>query len=303
MNPVPDEEVKKEEDCDHSFVLKDDLGYVCRVCGGISELHLSTCLSNTVMHRKHHNLKLAVIIICVVVCLLLLSILAIYWSRKKKGLSSLTSPTMDRLSKVSYQNLYHATEGFSTNNLIGAGSFGFVYKGFLEFEDKVVAIKVINLQVTGAHKSFIAECNALKVIRHRNLVKILTCCSSIDYGGQEFKALVFEYMSNGSLEKWLHPSAESANQPHKLDLAQRLNILIDVASALHYLHYECEQPIIHCDLKPSNVLLDDDMVAHVADFGLARLLSIINGTPHKQSSTIGLKGTIGYAPPGMIFII
>lgn len=69
----------------------------------------------------------------------------------------------------------------------------------------VVAVKVLNLQKKGAHKSFIVECNALKNIRHQNLVKVLTCCSSTNYKGQEFKALVFDYMKTGSLEQWLHP--------------------------------------------------------------------------------------------------
>ncbi|KAL5123206.1 Receptor kinase-like protein Xa21 [Glycine soja] len=101
------------------------------------------------------------------------------------------------------------------------------------------------------------------------------------------------YMKNGSLEQWLHPWTLTTEHPRTLNLDQRLNIIIDVASALHYLHHECEQPIIHCDLKPSNVLLDDDMVAHVNDFGIARLLSTINGTPSKQTSTIGIKGTVG----------
>ncbi|KAF7825263.1 kinase-like protein [Senna tora] len=104
-------------------------------------------------------------------------------------------------------------------------------------------------------------------------------------------------MTNGSLEKWLHPEIENANHPRNLLFDQRLNIIIDVASALHYLHYECEQPIIHCDLKPSNVLLDGDMVAHVSDFGLAKLVSTIRGNSNRQSSTIGIMGTIGYAPP------
>ena len=71
-----------------------------------------------------------------------------------------------------------------------------------------------------------------------------------------------------------------------------------MASAFHYLHYECEQTIIHCDLKLSNVLLDDCMVAHVSDFGLARLFST-TGRALVESSTIGIKGTIGYTPPGI----
>jgi len=175
---------------------------------------------------------------------------------------------------------------------------GCVYKGTPESEDNAVAIKVLNLQKKGAHKSFIDECIALKNIRHRNLVKILTCCSSIDYKGQEFKALLFEYMKNGSLESWLHSSIDIEDQRRSLDLKQMLNIIFDVASETHHLHYECEQAIIRCDLKPSNILLDDCIVAHVSDFGLARLLSSI-GVSLTQSSTIGIKGTIGYAPPGV----
>ncbi|KAF7814812.1 putative LRR receptor-like serine/threonine-protein kinase [Senna tora] len=220
------------------------------------------------------------------------------WLRRKRNkTSSSTSPTIDQLAMVSYQNLHNATEGFSIVNLIGSRSFGLVYKGRIELEDKFVAIKVLNLQKKGAHKSFISECNALKNIRHRNLIKILTCFSSINYKGQEFKALVFEYMSNGSLEEWLHIDSESLDQPGTLDLDRIFNILCDVAFGLHYLHYECEQPAIHCDLKTSNILLDDDMVAHVSDFGLARLLLTFNGVSQKQTSTTGIKGTIGYTPP------
>ena len=83
-----------------------------------------------------------------------------------------------------------------------------------------------------------------------------------------------------------------------LSLLQRLNIAIDVASAIDYLHNHSAQPIIHCDLKPSNILLDNDMVAYVNDFGLARLLPTIDDSSQKQSSTIGIKGSIGYAAPG-----
>ncbi|XP_029130702.1 probable LRR receptor-like serine/threonine-protein kinase At3g47570 [Cajanus cajan] len=269
-----------------------------KLCGGVSELHLPPCLVKGKKLAKHHKLRLIAVIVSVIACLLIISIiLTIYWMRKRSKEPSLDSPTIDQLAKVSYQSLHNATDGFSNANLIGSGNFSFVYRATLEFEDKIVAIKVLNLQKKGAHKSFIAECNALKNIKHRNLVQILTCCSSTDYKGQEFKALIFEYMSNGSLEKWLHPMTVNAKHPITLNLLQRLNIVIDVASALHYLHHECEQSIIHCDLKPSNVLLDDDMIAHVSDFGIARLLSTINGSTFKQTSTIGVKGTVGYAPP------
>jgi serine/threonine protein kinase len=219
--------------------------------------------------------------------------------RKRNQKRSFDSPTIDQLAKVSYQELHQGTDGFSPTNLIGSGSFGSVYIANLETEDHVFAVKVLNLQKKGAHKSFIVECNALKNIRHRNLVKILTCCSSTDYKGHEFKALVFDYMKNGSLEQWLHPEILNAEPPTTLSLGQRLNVIIDVADALHYLHQECEQLIIHCDLKPNNVLLDDDMVAHVSDFGIARLVSAIGGSSQKDTSTIGIKGTVGYAPPGM----
>jgi len=219
--------------------------------------------------------------------------------RKRNQKLSFDSPIIGQLDKVSYQELHQGTDGFSDGNLIGSGSFGFVYRGNLLSEDNVVAVKVLNLKKKGAHKSFIVECHALKNIRHRNLVKVLTCCSSTDYKGQEFKALVFDYMKNGSLEQWLHPENLSAEPPTILNLGHRLNIIMDVASALHYLHRECEQLVLHCDLKPSNVLLDDDMVAQVSDFGIARLVSAICGTTHKNTSTIGIKGTIGYAPPRM----
>ncbi|CAL5424554.1 unnamed protein product [Camellia sinensis] len=102
-------------------------------------------------------------------------------------------------------------------------------------------------------------------------IKSVTACSSIDFEGNDFKALVYEYMLNGSLEKWFH-SEEGQSQQGSLSILQRMNIAIDVASALDYLHNHYETPVAHCDLKPSNVLLDNDFTTHVSDFGLAQLL-------------------------------
>ena len=115
----------------------------------------------------------------------------------------------------------------------------------------------------------------MTTIRRRNLVKVITSCSAVDYQGNDFKALVYEFMPIGSLEGWLHPVEDDYRQFEwqNLGLLRRINITIDIASALDYLHHQSPTIIIHCDLKPSNILLDGEMTAHVGDFGLARFLS------------------------------
>ena len=91
---------------------------------------------------------------------------------------------------------------------------------------------------------------------------------------------------------------ETLEEPRKLSLLQRLNIAIDVTSALDYLHHHCQTPIVHCDLKPSNILLDDEMIGHVGDFGLAKLLfDATQDCSINQSSSIGVRGTVGNTPP------
>ncbi|KAM3697856.1 hypothetical protein ACJW31_06G144300 [Castanea mollissima] len=271
-----------------------------KLCGGISKLQLPKCPLSFMKPRKSTGFKLAIVVVSIVIFFFLFSsFLALYWMKKSKKKSPSMVSTISLLPNVSYKELYQATGGFSPSNLIGYGSFGAVYKGALGQEERKrpVAIKVLNLQHKRASKSFMAECNALRNIRHRNLVKILTCCSSMDYSRNQFKALVYEFMTNGSLDIWLHPKRDNENQSSNLSLLQRLNIAIDVASAIDYLHNHSAHPIIHCDLKPSNILLDDDMVAHVSDFGLARLLPTTDDSSQKQSSTIGIKGSIGYAAP------
>ena len=113
-------------------------------------------------------------------------------------------------------------------------------------------------------------------------------CSSVDHQGNDFKALVFEFMSNGSLDQWLHPRNEEQCSTKNLTNAQRLNIAIDVASASDYLHHDCQTPVVHCDLKPVTILLDDDMTAHVADFGLATFLFKSFDHPHKSQELSGV---------------
>ena len=119
------------------------------------------------------------------------------------------------MAYISYAELQASTNNFFVDNLIGSGSFGSIYKGVLN-NGTIVAIKVLNLQQQGASKSFIDECNALKSLRHRNLLKITTACSTIDHQENDFKSLVFEFMSNGSLDQWLHPIEDEQHHCKKL---------------------------------------------------------------------------------------
>ncbi|KAH7658121.1 Non-specific serine/threonine protein kinase protein [Dioscorea alata] len=265
-----------------------------KLCCDNEKLQLPSC--SVVKVKKRYN-KMIMIPVATILSLIILVLLSykIYLKKKTRGnLAPAKNSSDDEFRKVSYKELSTATDGFSSENLIGAGSFGSVYKGKMDGEDDLVAVKVLNLNQKGALKSFMAECKALRNIRHRNLVKIITLCSSLDSKGNEFKALVYEFMPNGTLDQWLHNQHTS-----KLNIIQRLDIAINVASALDYLHNQCKSLVIHCDLKPNNVLLDDHMIAHVSDFGLARLICMESNsmTSTDSSSFMGMKGSIGYVPP------
>nr|TKR74779.1 hypothetical protein D5086_0000291910 [Populus alba] len=244
-----------------------------KLCGGIPQLNLSRCTTNESAKLK---------------------------SSTKILIVAMSGGLLVVILRVAYQDLLLATNEFSSANLIGVGSFGSVYKGILPPDGMAVAVKVLNLLRKGASRSFMAECAALVNIRHRNLVRVVSACSSIDFQGNDFKAMVYELMINGSLEEWLHPihQPNNAQELRSLNLLQRLNISIDVANVLNYLHQHCGTPIVHCDLKPSNVLLNGEMTACVGDFGLARLRpEVSHQLSSGQTSSVGLKGTIGYAAP------
>ncbi|XP_030550393.1 probable LRR receptor-like serine/threonine-protein kinase At3g47570 [Rhodamnia argentea] len=131
----------------------------------------------------------------------------------------------------------------------------------------------------------------------------------MDFRGNDFKALIYEFMANESLEEWLHPRTKGRDdergESKNLRLVQRLNIAGDIATAIEYLHKGCSLPIIHGDLKPSNVLLDNDMVARVGDFGLAKIISTMSyeaiGVQDQGSSTsTAVRRSIGYVPPDFV---
>uniref|UniRef100_A0A6J1CXN3 non-specific serine/threonine protein kinase n=1 Tax=Momordica charantia TaxID=3673 RepID=A0A6J1CXN3_MOMCH len=265
------------------------------LCGGIVELGLPKCPTD-----KKKNWKLiagvvgGAIGLCIAIALCFVSTLR---SKKKKRHDEISFEDPDhRLHSYSYYELKHATRDFSDENLIGKGSFGSVYKGVIRGETPV-AIKVIDLDHRSGIKGFLTECEVFRNTRHRNLVKILSVCSNLD-----FKALVLEFMPNGNLETWLHRRGNDSRSDRWLTLKQRIDIALDVAAAMEYLHHGLETPVVHCDLKPSNVLLDEEMTAHVADFGLSRLLQVQGDSiSHTQSSASGLKGSIGYIAPEYAF--
>ncbi|GKV51893.1 hypothetical protein SLEP1_g58511 [Rubroshorea leprosula] len=264
------------------------------LCGGIQKLRFPPCKVQTSLKKNKwsHNLKIVIpIVSCSILLAVLLFLIFFTWTRTSKRKASSMLQTQEPFPKISFAELSQATNDFSSANLIGKGSFGSVYKGIMGENGMLVAVKVLNLEQKGASKSFVAECEAMRNIRHRNLIKVLTVCSSIDFKGVDFKAIVYEFMQNGNLDEWLH-----SNEVHvgvrNFSFIKRLNVVIEVAHAIEYLHYHCQPAIVHGDLKPSNILLDHEMVAHVGDFGLARFL-----ISSKKTISLGTIGTIGYVAP------
>ena len=200
--------------------------------------------------------------------------------------------------RITHRQLVEATGGFSSSSLIGSGRFGHVYKGVLR-DNTRIAVKVLDSRIAAEISgSFKRECQVLKRTRHRNLIRIITICSKPD-----FKALVLPLMSNGCLERHLYPGRDLG---HGLNLVQLVSICSDVAEGVAYLHHYSPVRVVHCDLKPSNILLDEDMTALVTDFGIAKLVSGDEGTSANDStsysSTDGLLcGSIGYIAPGMYY--
>lgn len=225
--------------------------------------------------------------------------------RKRLGVASMANLEHEEERKelnyprISLKQLIEATGGFSASNLIGSGRFGKVYKGVLQ-DNTRIAVKVLNSTTADdISGSFKREFQILKKTRHRNLIRIIKICSK-----PEFQALVLPLMPNGSLERHLYPSSGLSQW---LDLVQLVRICSDVAEGMAYLHHHSPVKVVHCDLKPSNILLDVDMTALVTDFGIARLVqcdeSNLSNNSTPLSSTQGLLvGSIGYIAPGMQFI-
>nr|XP_023917152.1 G-type lectin S-receptor-like serine/threonine-protein kinase At5g35370 [Quercus suber] len=275
-----------------SFILtdpsKDRLGYI-KVLVGSSNINQKQNLSVTALVL----LPLTGFLILVVSV-----IIAILWLRKKRRLSKTRTVKLDRSNSSSsaelemisipglprrfaYEELVAATENFKT--LIGRGGFGTVYRGTLSDKTVVAVKKITSLGIQGK-KEFCTEISIIGNIHHVNLVRLKGFCAQ---GRQRF--LVLEYMNRGSLGSTLF-----GNGP-VLEWQERLEIAIGTARGLAYLHSGCEHRIIHCDVKPENILLNDNLQVKISDFGLSKLLN-----PEQSFLFTTMRGTRGYLAPEWI---
>ncbi|KAJ6412481.1 hypothetical protein OIU84_005517 [Salix udensis] len=207
-------------------------------------------------------------------------------SSVKMDESASFDPTINR---ISMEELKVSTKNFSTDLIIGDGSFGLVYKAAL-YNGSTVAIKKLDPDAFQGFREFRAEMETLGVLRHGNIVKILGyCVSGLD------RVLILEFVERGSLDQWIHDTSSSNNEYSEdkfpLSWETRIKIVRGVANGLVYLH-GLDTPIIHRDIKASNVLLDSSFEAHITDFGLARIIDSL----HSHLST-QVAGTLGYMPP------
>ncbi|CAI8589116.1 unnamed protein product [Vicia faba] len=184
------------------------------------------------------------------------------------------------LCSFSYEALKEATQGF--NEELGRGSFGIVYKGELKAasSSNVVAVKRLDRLAQDRDKEFKTELSAIGKTCHKNLVRLIGFC---DEGIH--RMLVYEFMSNGSLADILFGQS-------KPKWNQRVGFALGIARGLVYLHEECDTPIIHCDIKPQNILIDEYFTAKISDFGLAKLLL----ADQSRTNTM-IRGTRGYVAP------
>lgn len=265
----------------------DRLGYIKTLGGNDSP-------SNNGSTNPRRDFPLFILVLLPFTGFFIVGVFSFLWWRKpsflkiketKLGLAnSISSGDLDAFyipglpQRFDYEELEVATDNFKTK--IGSGGFGVVYKGTLPDKSAVAVKKITNLGVQGK-KDFCTEIAVIGNIHHVNLVKLRGFCAQ----GRQ-RLLVYEYMNRGSLDRTLFGSGPV------LEWQERFGIALGTARGLAYLHSGCEQKIIHCDVKPENILLHDSFQAKISDFGLSKLLG-----PEQSSLFTTMRGTRGYLAP------
>ena len=224
----------------------------------------------------------------------------LYWQRKQAlfaedpypGLEDQIKGSSTAPQKFLLKGLRKATGNFNHKNKLGKGGFGTVYKGLLA--NKEVAVKRISKNSSQGKQEFIAEVTTIGSLHHKNLVRLIGWC----YERREL-LLVYEFMPNGSLDKFIFGDEKLGMEEPTLTWEKRHIIIHGVAEALDYLHNGCEKTVLHRDIKASNIMLDSEFNARLGDFGLARTIQQRGKTHH---STIEVAGTPGYMAPETFLI-
>ncbi|KAL4575770.1 hypothetical protein LXL04_011856 [Taraxacum kok-saghyz] len=218
----------------------------------------------------------------------LLTCLLYIYVHKKRGLKRALMNSIivsGAPHNFNFRSLQNSTNHFS--ELLGTGGFGSVYKGSLG-DGTLIAVKKLDKMLPHGEREFVTEVNTIGSMHHMNLVRLCGYCSE---GSQ--RLLVYEFMKNGSLDKWLFPSRKTRER--LLEWPTRFQIAVGTAQGIAYFHEQCRNRIIHCDIKPENILLDENFCPKVSDFGLAKLM----GREHSQVVTM-VRGTRGYLAPEWI---
>ncbi|XP_042449990.1 cold-responsive protein kinase 1-like isoform X1 [Zingiber officinale] len=194
-------------------------------------------------------------------------------------------PEIKNLKIITYKELKNATGCFSHANKVGEGGFGPVYKGRLK-NGKNVAVKVLSSESKQGVREFLTELSVISDIEHENLASLYGCCIEGDH-----RILVYPYLENNSLAQTLLVSGSRYNDI-RFDWRTRVKICVGVARGLAFLHEQVQPPIVHRDIKASNILLAEDLTPKISDFGLAKLLP-----PNTTHVSTRVAGTIGYLAP------
>ncbi|XP_073109384.1 G-type lectin S-receptor-like serine/threonine-protein kinase At2g19130 [Elaeis guineensis] len=248
--------------------------------GGSGVLYLRLASSELMRPNNEKSWEYAVVIFSSVAGFALITgiVLVLIWRFWKTPEVASSETVQGFLVMFDYKVIRRATKDFSEK--LGQGSFGTVFKGILS-DSTVIAVKKLEGLCQG-EKQFRTEVSTIGMIHHVNLVHLRGFCSVGDV-----RLLVYDYVPRGSLDSYLF-----SNDFETLNWDQRFQIALGVARGLTYLHEKCRECIVHCDIKPENVLLDVGMCAKISDFGMAKLIG------HEFSQVLTtMRGTIGYLAP------